>query len=289
MTGQAVEGLMTIHHSGRDAFSSHDRDHHGEADDLLEGEMISPGSASSTHHHPQQQHPHPNHQVKSRRRGKKGQGGKGRKGDRQGHGHAEGADFFSDTQGEAEKGVREERQEVTLERGGVAVIIPPPSGRGGEGRHVKRGKTEGDRCCREEGGEGEEEEEEEEEPMLELDEEVCDWMEEVRDDVRMFIYQVTELSEGCRDVLSLVFEVTNYRSTVAQEVLAGVATVFLPLTWIAGIYGTNFLIFPELTWGLDHPEGEQPEGWPAGYLYFWAISLLAAVLAVVGLIVMKVF
>lgn len=61
---------------------------------------------------------------------------------------------------------------------------------------------------------------------------------------------------------------------VSQQTLAGVSVVFLPLTWLAGIYGTNFLIFPELTWGVDDdPDNPaQPAGWAAGYFYFWWVG-----------------
>jgi len=42
------------------------------------------------------------------------------------------------------------------------------------------------------------------------------------------------------------------------------SSVFLPLTFLVGVYGMNFEIFPELRWRF-------------GYLYFWGV-----VVAVVG-------
>lgn len=40
-----------------------------------------------------------------------------------------------------------------------------------------------------------------------------------------------------------------------------VSTIFLPITFLAGVYGMNFDMLPELHW--DH-----------GYLYFWWVRLL---------------
>lgn len=39
-----------------------------------------------------------------------------------------------------------------------------------------------------------------------------------------------------------------------------VSTIFLPITFLAGVYGMNFDMLPELHW--DH-----------GYLYFWWVPL----------------
>lgn len=45
-----------------------------------------------------------------------------------------------------------------------------------------------------------------------------------------------------------------------MQALSIVSVVFLPITFIAGVYGTNFEILPELAWRL-------------GYLYFWMLCL----------------
>ena len=39
------------------------------------------------------------------------------------------------------------------------------------------------------------------------------------------------------------------------------ASIFIPLTFVAGIYGMNFEFIPEL-------------GWQFGYLYFWGLILI---------------
>ncbi|NIM97683.1 MAG: magnesium and cobalt transport protein CorA, partial [Proteobacteria bacterium] len=38
-----------------------------------------------------------------------------------------------------------------------------------------------------------------------------------------------------------------------MKVLTIIATIFIPLTFIAGIYGMNFKFMPELEWRLGYP------------------------------------
>ena len=48
-----------------------------------------------------------------------------------------------------------------------------------------------------------------------------------------------------------------------MQMLSVMSSVFLPLSFLAGVYGTNFTILPELHWEY-------------GYLYFWAMCCLLA-------------
>jgi magnesium transporter len=58
--------------------------------------------------------------------------------------------------------------------------------------------------------------------------------------------------ETLRDVLSGMLE--TYLSSVSNrmnevmKVLTIIATIFIPLTFIAGVYGMNFKFMPELEW-----------------------------------------
>ncbi|NJM24288.1 MAG: magnesium and cobalt transport protein CorA, partial [Bacteroidia bacterium] len=50
-----------------------------------------------------------------------------------------------------------------------------------------------------------------------------------------------------------------YLSTVSNrmneimKVLTIIATIFIPLSFIAGVYGMNFDVMPELSWRLGYP------------------------------------
>ena len=76
-------------------------------------------------------------------------------------------------------------------------------------------------------------------------------------DVYDHTIQVIDTIESYRDVLSGVSDL--YLSTVSNrmnevmKVLTIIATIFIPLTFIAGIYGMNFEYMPELKWHWSYP------------------------------------
>lgn len=97
----------------------------------------------------------------------------------------------------------------------------------------------------------------------------------VSDDVRVYIrdlhdhvVQVIESMENFRDVLASLQDL--YVSSIGQRtnevirVLTIISTIFVPLTFLAGVYGMNFDRIPELHWR-----------W--GYLGFWGASVVVAI------------
>jgi magnesium transporter len=71
-------------------------------------------------------------------------------------------------------------------------------------------------------------------------------------DVYDHTIQVIDTIESLRDVLSGMLDI--YLSTISNKmnevmkVLTIMATIFIPLTFIAGVYGMNFKYMPELEW-----------------------------------------
>lgn len=47
---------------------------------------------------------------------------------------------------------------------------------------------------------------------------------------------------------NLFFYIQGHRMNQVMKTLTVVATIFIPLTFIAGIYGMNFRNMPELSW-----------------------------------------
>jgi magnesium transporter len=45
----------------------------------------------------------------------------------------------------------------------------------------------------------------------------------------------------------------NNRTNEVMKLLAVIATIFLPLSFVAGIYGMNFEYMPELRWRYGYP------------------------------------
>lgn len=96
----------------------------------------------------------------------------------------------------------------------------------------------------------------------------------IRPETRIFLrdihdhtVQVIETVESFRDMLSglqdLYLSTVSHRMNEVMKVLTILATIFVPLTFLAGVYGMNFAHFPELKWR-----------W--GYLGFWLVSLVIA-------------
>jgi magnesium transporter len=77
-----------------------------------------------------------------------------------------------------------------------------------------------------------------------------------------------------RDILSealnLHMSMVGHRTNEVMKKLTAVSVVFLPLSFLAGVYGTNFEVLPELHWRY-------------GYLYFWGLAGLVVVVLLVGL------
>jgi len=71
-------------------------------------------------------------------------------------------------------------------------------------------------------------------------------------DVYDHTIQVIDTTESFRDVVSGMHD--TYLSSISNrmnevmKVLTIIATIFIPLTFLAGIYGMNFEYMPELRW-----------------------------------------
>jgi magnesium Mg(2+) and cobalt Co(2+) transport protein (corA) len=76
-------------------------------------------------------------------------------------------------------------------------------------------------------------------------------------DVYDHTIQVAETVETYRDILSGILDV--YLSSVSNKmnevmkILTIIATIFIPLTFLAGMYGMNFSYMPELGWKWGYP------------------------------------
>ncbi|MBN1349575.1 magnesium/cobalt transporter CorA [candidate division KSB1 bacterium] len=71
-------------------------------------------------------------------------------------------------------------------------------------------------------------------------------------DVYDHIFQIIETVDTLRDLVTGLFDtyLTNASNKMNEimKVLTIIATIFIPLTFIAGIYGMNFKYIPELEW-----------------------------------------
>lgn len=76
-------------------------------------------------------------------------------------------------------------------------------------------------------------------------------------DVYDHTIQIIDTVETLRDVLSGILEIylssVSHRLNEVMKVLTIISTIFMPLTFIAGIYGMNFKFMPELDWRFGYP------------------------------------
>jgi magnesium transporter len=71
-------------------------------------------------------------------------------------------------------------------------------------------------------------------------------------DVYDHLVKGIDVIESLRDVLSglqdLHISITGHHMNEIMKVLTIIATIFIPITFVAGIYGMNFEVMPELKW-----------------------------------------
>jgi len=63
--------------------------------------------------------------------------------------------------------------------------------------------------------------------------------------------------ETLRDIISGILDIylssINTRMNEIMKMLTIIATIFIPLTFITGIYGMNFQYMPEIKWFWGYP------------------------------------
>ncbi|MEA4880720.1 MAG: magnesium/cobalt transporter CorA [Synergistaceae bacterium] len=96
----------------------------------------------------------------------------------------------------------------------------------------------------------------------------------IRPETRVFlrdlydhIIQIIDMVETFRDILGGIHDTylsgVSNRMNEIMKVLTIISTIFIPMTFIAGVYGMNFQYMPELKW-------------PGGYYLVWGIMLAIA-------------
>lgn len=88
-------------------------------------------------------------------------------------------------------------------------------------------------------------------------------------DVYDHTIHVIDTVETFRDMVSGMIDVyltsVSYKLNEIMKVLTIIATIFIPLTFIAGVYGMNFAYMPELEWR-------------GGYAFTWGIMIAVALI-----------
>src|SRR5262249_23150243 len=76
-------------------------------------------------------------------------------------------------------------------------------------------------------------------------------------DVHDHTIQIIDLVENYRDVAAGITDVhlavVSQRTNEVMRVLTVISTIFMPLTFIVGVYGMNFEFMPETKWRWGYP------------------------------------
>ena len=97
---------------------------------------------------------------------------------------------------------------------------------------------------------------------------------DIKEHVRFLMSESTTLLDRSEYLLNLYNGILSTRMNKVMQKLAAISLIFLPLTFIAGVYGMNFSHMPELQWKY-------------GYVVAWIIYLSIATIVFVRLKKMK--
>jgi magnesium transporter len=94
------------------------------------------------------------------------------------------------------------------------------------------------------------------------------FLEKMADTLERLGGDITTERDGLSESLNLYMGMVSHRTNKVVNRLTVISAIFLPMTFLCGVYGMNFEIIPELT----HPNG---------YLFFWlGVLLISSVMLV---------
>lgn len=83
------------------------------------------------------------------------------------------------------------------------------------------------------------------------------------------ILQVMDMVDTYRDILNGLYDLylseISFRTNSVMQLLTIISTIFIPLTFLVGIYGMNFQYMPELEWRY-------------GYFFVWGLMIIVAII-----------
>ncbi len=76
-------------------------------------------------------------------------------------------------------------------------------------------------------------------------------------DIYDHLVRVQDMAENIRDIVGVSLDIylnsTSLKLNEVMKALTIVSTIFLPLSFLAGVYGMNFKYFPEINWQFGYP------------------------------------
>ncbi|KAF9096831.1 hypothetical protein BGX29_008425 [Mortierella sp. GBA35] len=78
------------------------------------------------------------------------------------------------------------------------------------------------------------------------------YMGDVMDHCNTMVEDIELMLALCEKLIDLIFNIIAYDTNESMRMLAIVSIIFLPITFVAGVYGTNFEDFPELKHNISY-------------------------------------
>ncbi|KAF9952406.1 hypothetical protein BGZ72_006307 [Mortierella alpina] len=92
------------------------------------------------------------------------------------------------------------------------------------------------------------------------------YMRDVMDHCNTMVEDIDSMLALCEKLINMIFNIIAYDTNESMRRLALVSMIFLPITFVAGVYGTNFTDFPELSHNIG---------------YFWTICGVVTLVVVI--------
>ena len=98
------------------------------------------------------------------------------------------------------------------------------------------------------------------------DQSILCYFQDLHDHASQAVEELDHLRDKSVSLRELYFTMTSFRMNEVMKVLTSLSAIFLPLTFLAGIYGMNFTNMPELNWKWSYP------------IFMLALAILATLL-----------
>jgi magnesium transporter len=91
------------------------------------------------------------------------------------------------------------------------------------------------------------------------------YIQDLYDHTIQIIDSIDSLREGVRGIYDLYISELSTRTNAVMKLLTIISTIFIPMTFLAGVYGMNFKHLPELNWQYS-------------YLVFWLVNVILVII-----------
>jgi len=79
------------------------------------------------------------------------------------------------------------------------------------------------------------------------------FLQDLNENINHALITVENYREWLSNIMDVNLSIVSYQTNKVMKVLTVISTIFIPLTFIAGIYGMNFDFMPELRYELGYP------------------------------------